>query len=143
VALLRARASGFDVITLKEKTGWPIRKVAELFYDIGSRFKIDRLRAMSMKATPQTHWEKLAQKRIEEDFYSAQADLAHSAAVLHIRKKGTSNASAKKIINQFVSKSKDSVTTYDDAFAKVSATGNWTLAKFAIINTQLRELIGK
>lgn len=143
VALLRARASGFDVIKLKEKTGWPIRKVAELFYDIGSRFKIDRLRAMSMKATPQTHWEKLAQKRIEEDFYSAQADLAHAAAVLHIRKKGKPTVETSKIINQFVHKKKDSVTTYDDAFTKVSGTGNWTLAKFAIINTQLRELIGK
>ena len=143
VALLRARASGFDVITLKEKTGWPIRKVAELFYDIGSRFKIDRLRAMSIKSAPQTHWEKLAQKRIEEDFYSAQADLAHSAAVLHIRRKGDSTAPTQKIIDQFVEKTKDSVTTYDDAFTKVSATGNWTLAKFAIINTQLRELIGK
>jgi glutamate dehydrogenase len=143
VALLRARATGFDVMTLKDRTGWPIRKVAELFYDIGSRFKIDRLRAMSMKTMPQTHWEKLAQKRIEEDFYSAQADLAHSAAVLHIRRKGKSTASTQKIIDQFVDKTKDSVTTYDDAFAKVSATGNWTLAKFAIINTQLRELIGK
>lgn len=143
VALLRARASGFDVIKLKEKTGWPIRKVAELFYDIGSRFKIDRLRSMSMKATPQTHWEKLAQKRIEEDFYSAQADLAQAAATLHMRKKGKPTVETRKIINQFVEKKKDSVTTYDDAFTKVSGSGNWTLAKFAIINTQLRELIGK
>lgn len=143
VALLRARASGFDVITLKDKTGWPIRKVAELFYDIGSRFKVDRLRSMSMIATPQTHWEKLAQKRIEEDFFSAQADLAHSAAVLHIRRKGKVTVPTAKIIDQFVEKTKDNVTTYDDAFAKVSASGNWTLAKFAIINTQFRELIGK
>jgi glutamate dehydrogenase len=142
VALLRARTTGFDVVTLVEKTDWPIRKAAELFYDVGARFKIDRLRSMSMKATPQTHWDKLAQRRIEEDFYAAQASLALNAAVFHVKKGGSSNTETGKIIDQYINSQTDRVHNYDDAFLKVSATGNWTLAKFAIINAQLRELIG-
>jgi len=142
VALLRSRTTGFDVVTLVEKTNWPIRKAAELFYDIGARFKIDRLRSLSMKSTPQSHWEKLAQMRIEEDFYAAQANLALTAAVFHVKKGGSAKAATGKIIDQFVTSRLDRVENYDDAFMKVSSTGNWTLAKFAIINGQLSELIG-
>ncbi len=142
VAMLRASASGFDVVALTEKTGWPIRKSAELFYDMGGRLKIDRLRSISMKTTPKTHWEGLAQRRIEEDFYAAQAGLALQAARLHIEGGGTAKASTKTIINGYIERSKHSVTTYEDTFRKVSASGGWTLAKFAIINAQLRELLG-
>ncbi|PHR60373.1 MAG: glutamate dehydrogenase [Robiginitomaculum sp.] len=141
VALLRSSASGFDVVALTEKTGWPIRKSAKLFYDIGGRFKIDRLRSMSMKSTPKTHWEGLAQRRIDEDFYAAQASLALAAARLHIENGGTAKASTKTIIEAYIAKIGHNVGVYEGSFTKVSASGGWTLAKFAIINAQLRELI--
>ncbi len=141
VSLLRARASGFDVVELSDQTGWPIRKSAELFYDIGGRFRIDRLRSQSMKTIPNTHWEDLAKQRIEEDFYTAQAELAREAARLHIKSKGKAKASSKNIIANFVSKKQSAVKAYDTAYARISASGGWSLAKFAIINAQLRELI--
>jgi NAD-specific glutamate dehydrogenase len=97
---------------------------------------------MSMKSNPESYWEKLAQRRIEEDFYAAQASLAISAAKLHMRSRGAKNASSKAIIEGFVNKMAARAENYDQAFAKVNSTGSWTLAKFAIINAQLRELIG-
>ena len=141
VSLLRARASGFDVVELTEKTGWPIRKAAELFYDMGGRFKIDRLRSMSMKTKPQTHWEGLAQQRIEEDYYAAQAGLALDAAHLHINSGGTAKAGTKTMINAYVEKKVHAVKAYDAAYSKINASGGWSLAKFAIVNAQLRELL--
>ncbi len=141
VSLLRARASGFDVVELSEKTGWPIRKSAELFYDIGGRFKIDRLRSMSMKTPPKTHWEGLAQQRIEEDFYAAQAALALEAAKLHLKKGGSAKASSKTMITRYTEHKAAAVSAYENAYRKLNASGGWTLAKFAIINAQLRELL--
>ena len=142
VSLLRASASGFDVIALSKKTGWPIRKSAELFYDIGGRFKIDRLRSMSMKSKSKTHWEGLAQRRIEEDFYAAQAQLAFAAAQHHIGNKGTAKAATKTIIEGYVKENASVIQAYESTFSKVNASGGWTLAKFAIMNAQLRELFG-
>ncbi|MCF6220257.1 MAG: NAD-glutamate dehydrogenase [Robiginitomaculum sp.] len=141
VSLLRARASGFDVVELTEKTGWPIRKSAELFYDMGGRFKIDRLRSMSMKAKPKTHWEGLAQQRIEEDYYAAQAGLALDAARLHIDGGGTAKASTKTMIKTYIDSKPHAVKAYDAAYSKINASGGWSLAKFAIVNAQLRELL--
>lgn len=142
VALLRSSASGFDVVALTEKTGWPIHKSAKLFYDIGGRFKIDRLRSMSIKTVPNTHWEGLAQRRIDEDFYAAQAALALGAARVHIENGGTAKASAKTIIEGYVKCMGHSVSAYENTFSKVNTSGGWTLAKFAIMNAQLRELTG-
>jgi len=142
VSLLRASASGFDVIALSKKTNWPIRKSAELFYDIGGRLKIDRLRSMSMKSQPKTHWEGLAQRRIEEDFYAAQAQLAFAAAQCHIENKGTAKAAAKTIIEGYVKKNLSVIRAYESTYSKVNTSGGWTLAKFAIMNAQLRELFG-
>ena len=141
VSLLRARASGFDVVELSDKTGWPIRRSAELFYAIGGRFKIDRLRTMSMQTTPTSHWEALAQQRIEEDFYAAQAALASEAAKMHLKTKGSPNTHIKTIISHYTAKKHQAVTAYEQAYAKLNASGGWTLAKFALINAQLRELL--
>jgi len=141
VSLLRARASGFDVVELTEKTGWPIRKAAELFYDMGGRFKIDRLRTMSMKTAPKTHWEGLAQQRIEEDYYAAQAGLALDAARLYIDGGGTAKAKTKTIINAYIENKPNAVQAYDAAYTKINTSGGWSLAKFAIVNAQLRELL--
>ena len=141
VSLLRARASGFDVVELTEKTGWPIRKAAELFYDIGGRFKIDRLRSKSMKAQPKTHWEGLAQQRIEEDYYAAQASLALEAAKIHIDMGGTAKAGTKTMISAYVERKSHAVRAYDTSYSKINASGGWSLAKFAIVNAQLRELL--
>jgi len=141
VSLLRARASGFDVVELTEKTGWPIRKAAELFYDMGGRFKIDRLRTMSMKTTPKTHWERLAQQRIEEDYYAAQANLALGAARLHIDNGGTAKAGTKTMINAYIASKPHAVQAYDAVYTKINTSGGWSLAKFAIVNAQLRELL--
>ena len=141
VSLLRARASGFDVVELTEKTGWPIRKAAELFYDMGGRFKIDRLRSMSMKTPPKTHWEGLAQQRIEEDYYAAQASLALDAARLHIDGGGTAKASTKTMIKAYTHSKPYAIKAYDAAYSKINASGGWSLAKFAIVNAQLRELL--
>ena len=141
VSLLRARASGFDVVELSDRTGWPIRRSAELFYAIGGRFKIDRLRTMSMQTTPTTHWEALAQQRIEEDFYAAQAALALEAANLHIKSKASPNVHIRTIVKAYTDKKHQAVQAYEQAYTKLNASGGWTLAKFALINAQLRELL--
>lgn len=141
VALLRSSASGFDVVELTDKTGWPIRKSAELFYDMGGRFKIDRLRTISINNPPQTHWEGLAQRRIEEEFYAAQASLSLQAAQAHIENGGNIDDSTQQIIASFETRHPHGVKAYDEAFKTLNSSGKWTLAKFAIVSAQLRELV--
>ncbi len=141
VSLLRTQASGFDVVELADKTGWPIRRAAELFYSIGGRFKIDRLRALSMKYVPDSHWDGLAQQRINEEFYACQSDLALKAANMHMKDGCDKKVTVSSIIDEFVASRAHEVDTYESAFTKLNASGGWTLSKFTIISAHLRELL--
>lgn len=137
VALLRTTASGFDVISFAEQSGWPLLDSARLFYDIGGRFKIDRLRNAALRAAPADHWDRLALRRITEDFYAVQGQLAGLAAAAH---NGKSTVECKTMIDGWIKTRRASVTAYDSAYSRLSASGPWSLAKFAIANAQLKEL---
>lgn len=152
VSLLRAQASGFEVIALSEQTGWSVRRSAELFYQIGGRFKIDRLRSLSLKnevtkaASADDHWTSLARRRIDEDFYAAQAALAlaaarHFIATIGDKEEGAPVASAKVVSGALIAQNPQAVETYQVLLRDLSTSGAWGLAKFAIMNGQLRELI--
>ena len=137
VALLRTTASGFDVINFAKQSGWPLRDSARLYYDIGGRFKIDRLRNAALRATPPDHWDRLALRRITEDFYAIQGRLAAMAADHY---DGKSDSATKAIIDSWIKQRRDGVAAYDSAFTRLSGSGAWSLAKFAIANAQLKEL---
>jgi len=141
VALLRSRASGFDVIALAEKTGWSVLEAAALFYEVSGRFKIDRIRAALIADEGINHWEKLALRHLQEDFFSAQARFAQSAAEHHISKGGRSDDSPKTIIQNWVKDAVVGMKPYEDAVRSMSRSGDWTVSKFAIVNAQLRELL--
>jgi glutamate dehydrogenase len=80
VALLKSRASAFDVMSLAEATGWSPQRAAELFYDIGGRFKIDRIRSALLNTKSNSHWERLAMRHLQEDFFKAQARFSQNVA---------------------------------------------------------------
>ena len=139
-ALLRSRASGFDVVDFASATGWDLKPAAELFYDMGGRFKIDRLRNAALRLTPKDHWDRLALRRITEDFYAVQGQLSLLAARAHKERGGKKNASAKEVIDPWLKEHKASVKAYDSAYTRLSGAGGWTLAKFALAVAQLQEL---
>jgi glutamate dehydrogenase len=141
VALLRSRASGFDVIALAENTNMSVRKAAALFYEVSGRFKIDRIRAALIANEGGTHWEKLALRHLQEDFFSAQARFAQSAAEHHVSKGGGPDETAKTIIQNWVKDKVVGIKPYEEAVNSMSRAGSWTVSKFAIVNAQLRDLL--
>ncbi|WP_017931095.1 NAD-glutamate dehydrogenase [Robiginitomaculum antarcticum] len=139
-ALLRSYASGFDVVAFASETGWDLKPAAELFYDIGGRFKIDRLRNAAIRLTPKDHWDRLALRRITEDFYAVQGQLALLAARAHKTRGGKANVPARNVIDPWLKDHLASVKAYDSAYMRLSGAGGWTLAKFALAVAQLQEL---
>ena len=140
VSLLRSRASGFDVIALAERTGWDVPRAAELFYEISSRFKIDRVRAALIATDAGSHWERLALRHLEEDFFEAQARFSLLAAKHHKKNGAEENESPKSIIHNWVKDTIPGMKQYESSLAAMMRSKEWTVAKFTIINAQLREL---
>ncbi|MGJ8564902.1 MAG: NAD-glutamate dehydrogenase [Alphaproteobacteria bacterium] len=141
VALLKSRASGFDVIGLAEATGWPAQRAAELFYDIGGRFKIDRIRSALLNTKSSSHWERLAMRHLQEDFFKAQARFAQSVAIYAADKGSAHDAPVSSIIADWVRDKIPQIKTYEESVTAMSRSGGWTVPKFAIVNAQLSDLM--
>ncbi len=141
VALLKSRASGFDVMALSEATNWSPAQAAALFYDVGGRFKIDRIRSALINTKSDSHWERLALRHLQEDFFKAQARFAQSAATYHASNGGEPTDDVKELIQNWVLKEVPQLKAYEDTVAAMSRAGGWTVSKFAIVNAQLSDLI--
>ncbi|MEP3888871.1 MAG: NAD-glutamate dehydrogenase [Hellea sp.] len=141
VALLKSRASGFDVIGLAESTGWADQRAAKLFYDIGGRFKIDRIRSSLLNTKSDSHWERLAMRHLQEDFFKAQARFAQSVAAYAAETKSDENAAINALIADWVRAKIPQIKTYEESVTAMSRSGGWTVPKFAIVNAQLSDLM--
>ncbi len=141
VALLRSRASGFDVVALANKTGWSVPRAASLFYDIGGRFKIDRIRSALLKSKSTSHWERLAMRHLQEDFFKAQARFAEDAANFDTSKAGKTKRDIDDLIDEWSKVRFPQLKVYETTVSTMSRKGGWTVAKFAIVNAQLSDLL--
>lgn len=141
VALLKSRASAFDVMSLADSTGWSPTRAAELFYDTGGRFKIDRIRSALLNAKSDSHWDRLAMRHLQEDFFKAQARFAQSVAEFASVKGYSPDHPVRSLISDWVQENIPQMKVYEDSVSTMTRVGGWTVPKFAIVNAQLNDLI--
>ena len=134
VALLRSRASSFDVIALAERTGLEPRKAAELFYAVGSKFRIDRVRAALLKTEPESHWDALALRHIQEELFAAQGDFAARVAEHGVE------GEPKEAISRWIKVELGGLSNYEETVRSLLQSGKWTVAKFSIVTALLANL---
>ena len=144
VALLRSRASGFDVIELSNSTKLPIRETANMFYRVGSALKVDRIRAAILTAPASSHWETLAFQQFEEDFFIIQSEFARLMATKNkALKSAKTSEDIKAAVEIWLRSESESVRAYDAVIRSMTAQGGWTTAKLSIAASRLRELQAK
>lgn len=141
VALLKSRASAFDVMSLAEATGWSPQRSAELFYDVGGRFKIDRIRSALLNNKSNSHWERLAMRHLQEDFFKAQARFSQRVAAYAKETDFDTDGSIGSLISDWVRAEIPQIKTYEESVSTMSRGGGWTVPKFAIVNAQLSDLM--
>ena len=135
VALLRSRASSFDVLDVAERTGLDPKTAAELFYRTGGRFKIDRIRAALLQMEPSSHWDALALRHIQEEMFAAQGDFA-----TRIAKSWMSGDGIQAAIHDFVRNEMGGLKSYDSTVQSLLSERDWTVAKFSIVTNLLQGL---
>ena len=139
VAMLRARASGFDVAEFAKATDCEPHLAAHVFYDIGGRFKIDRLRNAALNFTGADHWESLAINRQTEQLYTYQGQLARRVM------EGAKGSKSAKIIADWLASESIDIKAYDRAFASIADSDKgkpkWSLAKFTLASALLGQIL--
>lgn len=79
VAELRPLTSSTDVIDMAKASDWPLASTAYIYHAVGARFRFDRLRGLGQEVSSDLHWDRLAVRRLMEDFYASQQAVTASA----------------------------------------------------------------
>lgn len=80
-------AAGTDIVLLAEKRKLKVCDVAGLYFAVGSRFRLGRLRAACDAVAGESHWQKLAVAALIEEVFAHQLNL--TAHVLDVSKNVT------------------------------------------------------
>ena len=67
--------SACDIVRLANRKKLPVRQIAELYFAIGTRFRLGRLRAAAATIDHKSHWQRLALDALVEETFSHQRAL--------------------------------------------------------------------
>jgi len=148
VAELRPLTSSTDVIDLALRKDWPLESTARLYHAIGARFGFDRLRGMGQEVSSELHWDRLAVRRLMEDFYASQQAFTASAMRFALQAGGGLQAGVENptrdwaisLVEAWSIVNDEEACRVDSVQHELDNSGVWTLSKLAIASTQLREL---
>lgn len=107
VADLDAIAAATDIKLASENTGIPLNIVGEVYFDLGSRFRLTWLRISARKLMGDSHWDNLSLKTIISTFYDQQMKLTED-----VLKKGCDKNSCELSIDKWIADKKKPVTRY-------------------------------
>jgi NAD-specific glutamate dehydrogenase len=145
VALVRALASSCEILDISQKSGWGLKDVAIMHHAVGSRLRIDELRAAARDASADDEWERLAIQRIADELPRQQAELTLSvieSTGTRQRKDGASSAEmCRTEINSWLLPRSASSDRLSILLETASGESGWTLAKLVLLSEAVREIV--
>jgi glutamate dehydrogenase len=143
IAALTPLTSATDVVDIAEQCDMHIDAVARLYYAVGASVGLDDVRVAASQTKTPDHWDRVATRRLVEDFMSEQSALTTSACG-HAKLKGLVGGDAKwakAVVDSWSALNKAELDRTRLAVSELKASpGGWTFAKLAIANAQLKEL---
>jgi glutamate dehydrogenase len=143
VAMLRPLTATSDVADLAKRVGWPVEAAARLYHQVGATFDFDRLRGAVGSLASNDPYERLAVRRMIEDFLTEQAALTQAVARASNPGAGESPKAAQAAIHNWIGERVKAVEAVRRTVDEIEQSGSgWTFAKLTIANAALRDLAG-
>jgi len=148
VAELRPLTSSTDVIDMAKASDWPLASTAYIYHAVGARFRFDRLRGLGQEVSSDLHWDRLAVRRLMEDFYASQQAVTASAMRFAQQAGGSLSAGiedpsrdwADALVEAWNTVNEEEAGRVDSVQRQLDESGAWTLSKLAIASTQIGEM---
>ena len=148
VAELRPLTSSTDVIDMAMGSDWPLASTAYIYHAVGARFKFDRLRGLGQEVSSELHWDRLAVRRLMEDFYASQQAFTASAMQFAVQAGGSLASGVEEptrewadaLVEAWNTINEEEAGRVDSVQRQLDESGSWTLSKLAIASTQLGEM---
>lgn len=127
--------SGLDIVRLAARRKCAVVDAARIYYAVGTRFKLGRLRAATDSMGSESHWQRLAIAALVEEIYS------HQLALANLVMDGTSaKGDAKKAVESWISKHPDDVGPTVHLLSELWATEVNDLSMIAVASRQIKTM---
>ncbi|HEX6160348.1 MAG TPA: NAD-glutamate dehydrogenase domain-containing protein, partial [Thermoanaerobaculia bacterium] len=134
VASLDVMSSAMDIISISRgDAAHGVEDVARVYFGVGARFGIDRLRAAAAAINADTPWQKSAVSALIEDFYAYQQQLAS-----RINRETTGGSDA---VEQWLAPRQRNVERVDQTMQDIRTAPTVDLAMLTVASRQLRVLV--
>jgi glutamate dehydrogenase len=138
VAVLPLLGGAPEIILLAHSRSWPIDLVAGAYFAIGAEVGLDRLRGLAQRISGGEHWDRLAIRRIVDDLFAGQRALAADA--LSLTSAQGSRADGAGAVNRWTESRADTLARTKSFLAELERTGDLSIAKLTLANSQIHEL---
>ena len=147
IANLRVMISSTDIVDIAKNSGAPLLGAARIYHAIGAEIGFDEMRHAAGMVTGQDHWDKVATRRIIEDFMGEQAQLTGKIIDFAKTKGAIPDKADKKwsdsIVKQWFEINSLEASRATTAIKDLKAAGGWSFAKLTIANTQLKDFVAR
>ncbi len=141
IALLRPQVAVADIGDLAQEAGWDAPSMARLYHQVGAAFDLDRLRFAAGQVPSVDHFDRLAVRRLIQDFMAEQMILTRAVAKASDPKVGRTEATAEAAVDAWIGHRLEIVEGVRASVDEIEQSGQgWTFAKLTIANATIREV---
>jgi len=132
IASLGVMGAALDIVRLS-RTGRPVEDVAKVYFSVGARFGLERLRNAGASIPAETPWQKSALAAVVDDLFTYQSTLASKVL--------TESDGAKDPVDHWLSTRPREVERIDQLMTDLRAAQTVDLAMLTVASRQLRGLV--
>jgi glutamate dehydrogenase len=142
VAVLPLLAGAPEIVMLSDTRKLSIDFVAGAYFAIGAAIGLDRLRGLASRIAGGEHWDRLAVRRIVDDLYAGQRGLT-ADALKDVSGTDGDRAQGAEIVKSWADAHADMLSRTKSFLAELERTGDLSIAKLTLANSQIHELVGR
>jgi glutamate dehydrogenase len=140
IAVLPLLGGAPEIALLAHARGLPLDLVAGAYFAVGATIGLDRLRGLATRIFGSEHWDRLAIRRIVDDLYSGQRGLTADALSAIDPKTAHSRADGAEAVKIWAEQHGDALERTRSFLNELERTGDLSIAKLTLANSQIHEL---
>jgi glutamate dehydrogenase len=139
IAVLPAVGATPDIVRLSVETGKPVDMVAGAYFAAARTIGVDRLRLAAERMNLPEHWDRLAVRRLIDDLFVHQRELA--ARALRNGAAGGDRSAGNEAVIAWAEAHREQVDRVSTLVTDLERSGTFTVARLTLAASQIRDLL--
>ena len=140
IAVLPLLGGAPEIVLLAHARALPVDVVAGAYFAVGAAAGLDRLRGLAARITGREHWDRLAVRRVVDDLFASQRVLADEALVGMSAREKTTRAEGTDAVKRWAAAHSDALSRTRSFLTELERSGDLSIAKLTLANSQIRTL---